>query len=273
MTSNAVLTSVQQRALEELATYRFLTIDLMRRVGVGSDPKNLRTALAPMLRHHWVGRTATVPTTPGLGRLPHLYWLRPSGAALVGDLRGEEPPPSTARTVTAVEELPHRIAIIETHIALRAWAASAGVSLDWFRGDYEPGSGKLQKATTLPYPAGRYTPDALAQITPADGKPRLLVIEVYRGGRRYTLDHFWKKLPQLREVCEAEAVERHHAAPRKARFVVLFSDEAMRGGAISRWPDHGAPLWARFFVKHVGELSDFNAGWWHPNGARRALLE
>lgn len=271
--SVTLVTPVQDRALDALATYRFLTVELMQRAGVGRDPKNLRDALAVMVRKGWVGRTKEVPFMPGAGRLPHLYWLRPAGAEILGELRGTEPPPAVKGMVTAVTELPHRLAIIETHVALRLWAASADAAVDWFRGDYEPGSDRLQKATTLPHGDGRYTPDAVAQVTLADGKARLLVVEAYRGGREGTLDHFRRKLPELRDVCETGAVEKHHAAPRAARFILTFTDDAMRDAALRRWLDPGAEVWSRFFVKALPEVAaGFGGGWHQPGRAPRDLF-
>ena len=272
MSDQAILSAVQTRALEGLATYRFLTVELMQRIGVGRDPKNLRASLDSLLGRRWIGRTEDVPFMPGVGRLPHLYWLRPAGAEVLAELHSREPPPAVKGLVTAVMELPHRLAIIETHIALRQWAEAAGAAVDWFKGDYDPGADRLQKATTLPYDGGRYTPDALAQVTLADGKARLLVVEVYRGGRDGTLDHFRRKLPELREVAESQAVEKHHNAPRAARFLVLFSDEVMRQGALRRWPETEQPVWARFFVKAMGDLADFAGDWWHPGQDRRPLF-
>ena len=70
-----MLSGVQKRALEALAIYRVLTIDLMRLAGVGSDPKHLRECLEGLTARGLVGRTKAPPFEPGLGRLPHLFWL------------------------------------------------------------------------------------------------------------------------------------------------------------------------------------------------------
>lgn len=273
MSDLVLLSPVQERALDALAQFRFLTVDLMRRAGVGRDLKNLRAALDVMVRKGWVGRTAEVPFLPGVGRLPHLYWLRQDGAELVGTLTGRKPKAPVRGTVTAVADLPHRLAIIETHLALREWAGAAGVSLDWFRGDYEAGSLALQRATTMPHGEGRYTPDAIAQVTLPDGKARLLVIEVYRGGRANSLDHFRRKLPELRDVARLGSVERHHQTAVTARFMILFTDGEMCRKALDRWPDASDALWERFFVRSMDEMSgDLNASWRRPGGSERSLF-
>lgn len=277
MTALTVLSVVQERALDQLATYSFLTVPQMQRLGVAGDAKHLRASLNLLINRGWVGRTEEVPTTPGLGRLPHLYWLRPPGAGKLGEILDTAPPPAVRNATVVVDELPHRVATVDAHIALRAWAAGCGAQVDWFRGYYGPGGTKQRGPTTMPYQrAGkeeRYKPDGIAQVTLPDGLARLLVVEVYRGGRRHTLDHFWKKLPQLRQVCEAGVVERHHEAPRAARFLILFDNQAMRDAALSRWPEASAAAYRRFFVKHMDEVSTgFGAAWRQPAGAPAELF-
>lgn len=269
------LSPLQVRALEALATYRFLNRMQMQRVGVAKDPKDLRKHLSPLINKRLIGRTEKPPTLPSYGRLPHVYWLYQSGAEALSELHGEPAIQARTREYAARNELPHLNAVVDAHIALRAWADSAGAAVDWFKGDYEPGASRGRKATTLPYNSGRdsnqisaYTPDAIAQITLADGIARILVFEVYRGGWRYTLSHFRKELPKLRQVCDLEAVEEHHGLKKtdaQARFLILFNDADMRDRALDRWNDAGAEPFSAFYIKAMDELGeDFPVSWRQP---------
>lgn len=277
----AFLSPLQVRALEALATYRFLDRKQLQRVGVAKDPNDLRVGLSVLVNKGLIGRTEKPPTLPGIGRLPHLYWLYQAGADVLADLNDEEQLVSArTRTYAARNEIPHLCAVVDAHIALREWAAASGATMDWFKGDYEPSAARGQKATSLPYgadPAGGraavYTPDAVAQVTLADGIPRLLVFEVYRGGWRYTLSHFRGELAKLRRVCETEAVEEHHRNEGQARFLVLFHDAEMRDKALARWRDAEAEAFSSFFVKSWDELAgDFAGGWRQPGRPARTLF-
>lgn len=268
MSGLPLVSGLQGRALQALATYRFLTIELMRLADVGRDPKSLRAALRAMAGKGWIGHTERT-SEPGLGALPILYYLKPSGAALLVDLHGP-PAPSPVRHAPQLKEaLPHRLSILRTHILLRQWAASAGATVTAFRADYDAGPSRGQKATEIPYQEGGrtkpYTPDAIATVQLADGQPRLLVIEVYWGGRGRKLDHFKAKLPELHTVAEQEAVEAHEGNPARARFLVLFKDDAMRKAALRWWPDQADEVWEDFHVKALPELDrNFVGGWWGP---------
>lgn len=272
-----VLSPLDEKALDAIATYRLLSVELMQRLNVGKDPKHIRKRMGLLAGAKMVGH---LPATflPGYGRLPGLYWLDVKGAEWLGERDDTPPPPVKWKQVETAADLPHRLAIVAAHIAFRQWAESAGVSVDWFKADFEPGEGPKngqgpKKATTIIWEGGRYTPDALAQVTLADGKARMLVLEVYRGGRKGTLAHFRKKLPELRAVAEAQALEKHHGLRTGVRFLVLFDNEDMRASALTSWSDASARVWGRFFVKSMDELSgDLNAAWWRPGGLQSSLF-
>lgn len=276
MNGFTILTPGQVRALEALATYRVLTIDLMRRLGVGSDPKHLRESLAVLIAKGMVGRTDSPPFLPGVGRQPHLYWLMAKGVAALGDLSEATAPNPGVGRVTVTNELPHLLGIVAAHVECRLWAERTGARVEWFRADFERGGGELQKRTVIPYREGakRYTPDAIGCLRlPDDPRPALLVFEVYRGGRKGSLSHFRSKLDELGEVARDAVVERHHGAARAVRFLVVFADAGMRDRALRSWPDADAPLWAaRFFVKSLDELADFGGNWLRPSGVAVSLF-
>lgn len=273
MNDESLLSEVQVRALEALAEFRLLSLPLMQDIGVGRDRKHLGDCLRSMYRRRLIGRTATPPMLPGIGRLPHLYWLRKGGAELLGNLTGETVPPSRERPIEVSEEIPHRLGIVETHIALKRWADSAGISLDWFLPSYGPGASTLKAATAMPHKEGEpYIPDAVALVTLPEGGSRLLVIEVYRGGRRGDAGHFRRKLPQLLEVAQLATVERHFKVENAARFLVIFSSSDLMRKALSGWPPKEGRLLQRFFVKSLPFDGNFGADWVQPHGDLRPLF-
>jgi hypothetical protein len=263
----ALLSGVEIRALEALATYRLLTVELMRLAGVGQDVKHLRAALVKLERFGLLHRRGW-GFTPGQGRNPGLHMLTPKGAKALAELHGDGVAVKAPRAVTAaVQHIPHWLGVVRWHIALHTWAASAGVGVDWVRTEFERTEG-LKRATALPGDAGPYIPDALAQVTPPDGKARLLVLEYYRAG----LAHALGQLPALGGVAVAGNVESHFNSPRMARFAVVFETPALRDQALARWPDRSADTWQAFYVKAADDLSAFNDGWRSPAGKTVSLL-
>jgi hypothetical protein len=268
LNSPIVLSGVQYRILDALAKYRMLTVGLMQRAGVGRDVKHLREALRALER---LGLVHIKPWgfTAGAGRNPSLHMLTPKGAKVLAEVNGEDIPVKAPRNVTtAVQHIPHWLGVIEWQIALRTWAESEGVSVDWVQTEFER-TDALKRATTLEMDGLRYIPDAIAQITPPDGKARLLVLEYYRANRAHAV----KQLEGLKAAASSAIVETHFNSPRRARFVVVFDTGELRDKVLSAWPDKSSSDWKGFYLKALDELSYFNAKWRQPSGGTAFLLQ
>lgn len=253
----------QVRALDALATYKLLNPDQMRRLGVARHTTDVRDALRDLVRLKWVGQTEAA-LIGGVKRLPALYWIRSEGVEGAASV-GVQAIGSRRRLGTETE-IEHRMAIVEAHMALRAWPA---VTVDWFVSDFDPTVSGLRKATAI----GTFVPDAIAQVRPADGIPRLLVVEVERGGMAQNLTKFRRKLPLLYQVCLDGWVEDHFGAERGARFLILFQSQAMQARALSTWEQTARPVWESFFTKGLDGLGgDFGRGWTRPDGVVTSLF-
>jgi hypothetical protein len=255
---------VQVRALEALATYKLLNAKQMQRLGVARDIREVRHALRDLVAVGWIGQSQATLIS-GVKRLPSLYWVSAKGAETLAPI-GIETLGSRRRMKQAFE-IEHRMAIVEAHMALRAWS---GASVDWFLGDFEPGSPGFHKATTV----RGFTPDAIARIHPPDGIPRLLVFEIEWGGEDERLTGFWRKLGKLHKACQDELVEDEFGVERAARFLILFQSEAMQARALSKWQLLPAvPEWENFYTKALDSLTgDFGAGWLQPGRPGLASL-
>lgn len=261
-----VPTAMQRRALEALVTYRLLSVQLMVRAGVGRDPGDIREALRVLVRKGWLDQTEA-PLVSGVRRLPSLYWITMKGAEGCATLGLEII--GSRRRLRTMHEILHRLAIVETHIALRAWAPGAGVRVDWLVTDFEPGSAGIHKPTAV----GNFVPDALASVTPPDGWFRMLVVEVERGGEVGDLHKWRRKLPLLGEVCRNHVVEQYFQSERGARFLVIFRDRRMAERALARWENPTDPVWGRFFVKSLDRLGEpFGEGWDRPGASGISLF-
>jgi hypothetical protein len=259
-------TPAQKRALDALATYQLLNADQLRRLGVARDIRDVRHALHGLEGCRWIDRTEAALVS-GVTRLPALYWITAKGAERAAALG--IPARGSDRELGTKTEIEHRMGIVEVHMALRTWAAGAGVAVDWVTVDFEAGSPGRHKATTFSVPTGGlFIPDMLAQVTPADREPRLVVVEVERGGAAESLSKFSRvKLPWLLHVSRSEVVENTFGVDRAARFLVVFQNTGMKRRALDKWMSPELDEWERFFVKGLDELAgDFNTGWAQPSG-------
>ena len=88
--SEMKITGTEHRMLRALNTYRLLTYDTMRRVGVGRDQKTLSSATRHLQSRGLIGSREAV-LIPGRKprSLPTLFWLRPRGASALADFDPE----------------------------------------------------------------------------------------------------------------------------------------------------------------------------------------
>ena len=282
-----------ERVLHALAAYTLLSVKQLQAAGAGRDPKHLRSLVNELHRRKLVRRLpdenrkdeAAVKArfNPRIGRQGFLYYLSPAGAKALGELTGKPAPAVRGEPFKFSSKVDEWEAITDAHLGLATWAQSAGAALDFFQEDYTPGAGGLERPTRMsfedttksPPKPDAYTPDAVAGLTLASGAIQLLVVEVYTGGWKSRVDHFRDQLPHLATVAALGVPEKHWQLDRlgrAARYLILFRTAAMRDEALSGWEEPAHPLWGRFFIKSLDELGDFNAGWWQPNGARRALF-
>jgi hypothetical protein len=275
-------TPAQKHVLEALATYQMLNASQMHRLGVARDIRDVRHALHGLDGCRWIRKTGSALIS-GVKRLPALYWITTKGAAGAAALGIEAT--GSDRELGTEQEIEHRIGIVEVHMALRAWAASAGATVDEVVVDFEatgpvdPDAEKkdrLRKATSIVDDDSGflYVPDMLAWVTPpGEPEPQLLVVEVERGGAAANLSKFRSvKLPRILRACQTDLAERAFGAAHAARFLVIFQHGNMKRRALEKWIFPDVPEWELFFVKSLDELHDFNGGWAQPFGAVVSLF-
>lgn len=273
------------RLLRALDLYRLLNHDMMRRIGVAG--RDTIGPLAEFAKRRKLVDCTAAPVVAGVRRLPHLYWLTHKGAATLNKfdgLTGDDEAIGAARRFGHLNEVMHRIGLVELHIAARAWCHAAGIELDGFTVDFEPGSSGRQKKTAFKGEGWGYSPDGLAWLRlPGEDDPRLLVLELERGGEAGDLYPFrTQKLPHMRAVAAGEYVEDHFGLDAAAQFLIVFGSHAIkRNGtkrplhleALDQWPEPENPVWDRFFIKSEDEAAEnFGAGWHQPGDRPRRDL-
>ncbi|WP_342154488.1 hypothetical protein [Methylorubrum sp. SB2] len=285
--------------LLDIALYRLLSVELLHKLGHGT-PETIRKALRMLRRQCLVGSTAPstkpAPEKAEVGT-PHLFWLSPKGDRTLNELHGHRVAIGATRRFGKDNEIEHRLGIVAIHMAFRAWAKATGKRDISFVCDFEPGSPGRGKVTTIRYnkqeatpgglikTAASYLPDGYARFAFPDPTlpPQLMVVEFERGGGRGDLSMFFRgrknrppKLDGIREAAEHDVVEQAKALGSPAPYLIVFGTEETRDRALNgRWPDRGAEVWRRFFIKSLPEIeaegADFQNGWWRVDGSRRDL--
>jgi hypothetical protein len=234
------LSAVDAALLDALATYRVLSIAQAERMGIAGR-HHLGERLRVLARQRYIASLEQ-------GRMfgPRLHWLTPSGLALAGELAADRGEPieriAAPRRLIVSSHLPQRVAIVDCHIAARAWARDHGAAVEWFRVEFEGNTkGELQKALKMPWvwlgEPVTYEPDAAGVIRLADGTRWLFALEVETGGLAHTIGNFQKRLAGRLGAFAANALEHGIDWPkqeRMARLLFVFTDaDAMRKA--QRW--------------------------------------
>lgn len=177
----------QERIMDGLREYTFLTLQQMQRVGVGSYDY-IRKEVLPRLtagNKPFVG-CMRMPTLPDLGRLPNVYYLTHFGARYLAELLSYDPSEIRYpnRTPDYRTDFFHRTGTIDVHIAVRRWLERQGYELEFFHRyfDIQPNATKAggrASLTSLPYGNTTLRPDAVFRAT-GGGKTRLFAVEYHQ---------------------------------------------------------------------------------------------
>lgn len=300
------ITSTEEAVLAALATYRYLTPDQMLRLGVTRSSVHLYDTLRKL-----TGTTKAFPAKgspggapahgarsgagrkpgllvaldfgvlPGHGRLARLYALTPRAAELLTAYGRHDGPIEVPKQVSLFsEDYFHRLACVEFHIALRSWAAEAGLEVDFFHAYYDPVAGGAREGRAHPKThvrlrQGSLVPDAIFAFSDAASKRRLCAFEMYN--RRRTA-RVVKQLATYLSALEARAIEKAYGYEKDVRVLLGFEDaeglelvarRALLQPGFSRAEGHGE--W--FFLAPLAVIKErFHDGWRRFDGTPARLF-
>jgi len=270
------ITETGEKILDQLAVFRFLTADQLRRLGASPDINHIReTARRLVKTRPAVLGKMDYGVLIGHGRLPVIYHLTPYGASILAELRGvnEAKIQYPRGRVDARRDYFHRLGCVEFRVQL-SQAITPPHTLAIYQAYYDYiGSnkgqniaGRLNNLTTLYYNTQKVTPDGLFWVdTDEKGNGinrRLFIFEYSRGiatsrvvkqfethykmlvNRRYT-EHFkLKKMPRICWVFDTENAMRAVRKSLKQKKLV---------------EDKYAP--ALYFKTYDQMISDFAGNW------------
>lgn len=209
------LTVTQEKVLKALATYRYLTVAQMMRLGVAGEQthlyevlKGLQMAGKPERKPKEIG-AMDYGVAVGEGRLPRVYYLTKKGAQL---LQGAWPEADLIRYVERPRKVKslywHTLQLVDCHIAFRKFAEGSGHHVRWFRSEFDYTARRdgppRSEAQTVYYANGRkgtLVPDAVTVLDSKSGSELFLAIEVARGTDTGRVEH------KIMDYCRALADE------------------------------------------------------------------
>lgn len=260
------------RVLEHLATYRFLTVPQLQRLGIAEH----RESVYRVLRRFKTTRRKLVEKkdfgfSPGRGNLPSVFYLSRQGAAFLADVHRADPSGIKYPKGVHVFERDyfHRMATIDFHIALRQWANQKGAIIDFFDTYFDKtGSNrgrrsgdKLRARTRVDLSDRFFIPDAIYLYTTADGRKHLAVVEIHNG---MDTGRFMRQMEPHIQALREGAVTDKYGLDFANRSQWIFEHQAAMHAALKRIRRRHAWHQYRPFVDFntiENVRADFEGGW------------
>ena len=280
MVEEESLTETEERIIEAIATFRFLTPKQLMRVGVTKNMRHLYYTLARLRKTArklvWVFDYGV-----GIGRRATVYMLTPFGADLLAmKIRrdGEVIPVHKKKPGKVSSQYQHRLHCVDFHIAFWSWAQEVGAAIDFFHTYYDPwiregGSGSFVPRTQLRLKNGQaFIPDAILSFTMPDGVRRVCAFEMCQG--QPTLLCAERNLTITKAIKE-RIIERIFKYDHEPRILLVFDNA--RGMELVQERLAGTPAFAPFsplfFAKTCEEIEEnFVEGWHQLNGIKVPLF-
>ena len=281
------LSSVEERVLEALATYRYLTPKQMTELGVSGDKRHLYVVLGRLQTKTKTPdrKEKRIPkeigeldfgAVPGKGRLARVYFLTKLGADLLMRARKDlEDVPYVKRPNKFQNEYWHHLYTVDFHIHVRAFTELEGHEVRMFKAYFEFAK-RYTRATSIRLRKGVIIPDALCVIDGADGLERILAYEMANGSDTGRIE---KQIRRYLEALDERAIEKAVRVGKDTPLRVLFVFEHLRTFENLRkrfTNDEHLEFWDDYiFCKALDAFEDaaqFRQGWMHLHSAIKTPL-
>ncbi len=259
-----ILKPSQQKILEALARYKFLTSSQMIRLGISKRRSNLSVMLKPLkeTKRAFIGEMqfAFIPTK---GRLENFYYLKNKGKRILLDSGMEETEIRIpkGRTVMFTQDYFHRKYTIDCHIACDLSAVQHGVKVLFFDRYFDKtGNNRISKnlqaktkvATDLDYII-------------ADGS---LLIESEHGSKLYALELYndkntkriLRQLDKHLEGIKSATLCRNYGIEKAHRLLAIFTHSETKKAVMAKFEDKRLGKYV-FFNDYERVVEDFFEGW------------
>lgn len=178
------LTDVQVKIIKSLATYKFLTISQMMKLGLGSDRAFIQKHIVGLRdRKNPFVSTTGAKTLAGSGRLEAVYFLATLGVEFAQSLELSDIKFPVNKQISHTQDYLHRKSVIDCEIALR----STGIQIEVFDRYFDTIgnnriSSNLTSKTKIEYPGGTLNSDAIFILNVKELETKYLYcLEIHNG--------------------------------------------------------------------------------------------
>ena len=283
------ITHQQQKILESLACYRYLTVYQLMDIGVSKSINSLRgKSLYRLERHrrHFI-KSHDFGWIPQRGRLSKVYYLTPSGVNILSEILRIDPKQIEYPKggIQFSSDYTHRLHFIDFHIRFRQWAALNNKPIEFFYayfdkvGSQKKGKVRATAKTKVFLTRTVYTqqedktfiPDGLTRYQDGD-KSRLVIIEIHNG--------FHSKIIEKQLLDHLEALQQglfsHKFNHKTANFVLsVHENEATLKSVKNRLMNRGEfkPFLPLFLFNTQAQTNqDFSQNWTLADGSKTILF-
>lgn len=283
------ITLQQQKVLEALAEFRYLTAQQMLEMGISKNITSLRDkSLSRLERHkkHFI-KSHDFGWIPQRGKLSRVYFLSHNGVKVLADIHRVDPKTIEYPKggIQYSSDYTHRKNFIDFHINFKRWAEKAGKETEFFYSYFDKiGSqkkGKVRstaktrvflKRTVYTEQADKvFIPDGLTRYQDGE-KSRLVAVEIHNGV------HSQRITQQLLEHVEAiqQGLFNEKFNHADASFVLsVHENESTLKSVKARLMERAEfqPFLPLFHFNLQRQTTvDFANGWTLANGERTALF-
>lgn len=269
------MTENEQRILERLALYTYLTSNQFVQLGICRQRNNLYPLLGGLKQ----GKKAYIkefvyPPHPVHGRLASLYYLSYSGVKFLREHLGleEHEIRYPRRKMEVCTDYFHRVSTIDFHIRFRQWAELRGYNIPvfdtYFNTTYfntcTSNSGKSETATKVMIAEDEYIiPDGIGYFEGKHGN--LFCLEIHNGK---DAKRIVKQLHQYIRALESGGVSEKYHVNIGCQVVVLFQEPSCMEATMKYCSndDRFAPLKDYFIFGALesfmaNDVNTFDTGW------------
>lgn len=221
------ITEPEYRVLSALATYRFLTVNQMARLGIRKNPGKIGEKLIRPLRAK--GLLDSKHYKPNFkSRVPSLHFLKRPAVLALADLWNTDPEsiPYPKYGLRSDWEYHHRVGLVDIHISLRQWAEKKGHEVRFFDYDFDLVRGKVgyEKKTGVELGKRRIIPDLNFLLDMTDGEVRLFSVELHNVSKP---NRIVEQLLTHVAICKAQAIAKKYGHPHGNRVLSVYTDPAV----------------------------------------------
>lgn len=283
------ITTQQERVLQALACFRYLTAKQLLEIGISKNINSLRDkSLSRLERHkkHYI-KSHDFGWIPQRGRLAKVYYLTENGAKLLAEIYridyNDIDYPKGG--IQFSSDYSHRINFIDFHISFRRWAERHDKEVDFFYSYFDKtGSqraGKVRSMAKTRVLLNRtvyvqqenkpFIPDGLTRYEDGE-KNRLVAVEIHNGV------HSKRITEQLLDHLEAiqQGLFSEKFGHKTANFVFSVHEnqstlDSVKKRLLQR-PEFKPFMPLFLFNMQAQAKADFRKGWTLANGKKTALF-